>query len=277
MCPRQFLTEEEFKAYASIHEPQNLTPRLRNLDNDPDKKPTRWALHTFESTLIRAWRCLGCGLETSSSGTFEGHPPKCRKNPEKKTGLDLFTTWVTDADEMERAGFECRICFSSISKEHIARAHVRQEHNLDADGHYLCPMDGFKVVCPESGCGFTFQKLFSLAVHCHRWHGWQPGTALENVEYRHLPGVLNDSLQQLIVASEDVGPSDVMPTTQSETALDGSRVTKENPVSEEEISDQDSTIASDDSGPLYITPTPQAETGLDSPLITREDAVFEGS
>ncbi|GLI82288.1 hypothetical protein PoHVEF18_010720 [Penicillium ochrochloron] len=221
MCPRQFLTDEQFYAHASIHGPQTLAPLLRNIDHDPEKKPLRWALHTFESTLIRAWRCLGCGLETSSSGTFENHPSKCRKNPEKKTGLGLFTTWVTDADEMKRPGFECRICFSSISKEHIARAHVRQEHERDADGHYLRHQDGFKVVCPEPGCGFTFQKLFSLAVHCHRWHGWQPETALKNVEYRFLPGLPNDPLLGApTVASEDACLANITPTVQPKTDLE---------------------------------------------------------
>lgn len=145
LCPRQYLTDEEFHRHTSIHGPATITPMLRNIDHDPDSKPQRCALHTFESTLIRAWRSLGCGLQTGSSGTFENHPPKCRNNPEKKAGLDLFETWVTDADEMTRQGFECRICFSSISKEHIARAHIRQEHHLDADGHYLWHQNGYRA------------------------------------------------------------------------------------------------------------------------------------
>lgn len=99
LCPRHFLTVNEFHAHAAVHGPRTLTPVLRNLDHDRNKKPTRWALHTFESTFIRAWRCLGCGLETSSPGSVEGHAPKCRNNPEKKTGHKLFETWVTDADE----------------------------------------------------------------------------------------------------------------------------------------------------------------------------------
>jgi hypothetical protein len=187
MCPRHYLTDGEFHAHAYIHGPGPVVPVLRNIDNDVDKRPARSSLHSFESTLARVWTCQGCGLKTSSHGTWENHPPKCRKNPERKAAGDLFSSQVIDVDLEMRASFECRTCFSGIAKEAFVRSHMRQEHDCDADGQYLSHKNGFKVVCPEPGCGFTFHKLFSLAAHCYQWHGWRPGSTFPEVEYRSFP------------------------------------------------------------------------------------------
>ncbi|GLI77419.1 hypothetical protein PoHVEF18_005709 [Penicillium ochrochloron] len=114
-------------------------------------------------------------------------------------GLEGTTTAVLDADQLKRPLWECRICFSSFgsittAQLHPGRQHPTRDKSIPSLGHLVEHMDGFKVVCPEPACGFSFQKLASLAAHCYRWHGWRPGTALENVEYRYLPGVPNDPL-----------------------------------------------------------------------------------
>jgi hypothetical protein len=124
---------------------------------------------------------------------------------------DLFTSWFTYADNMERGPYECRVCYSSLCDATNLRFHFTQWHQVDRNGRYLRHQDGFKVVCPEPQCRWTFRKLFSLAVYRYRWHDWDLEISpMWDVEYCLFPLALRMTLSLHPPLAEEIrGASDV--------------------------------------------------------------------
>lgn len=48
----------------------------------------------------------------------------------------------------------------------------------------MCHKPGFKFVCPQAGCGWTFKRYISWYIHYQRWH---PDSTSTEAEYRWFP------------------------------------------------------------------------------------------
>ena len=208
LCQRQFLTELSFRNHHLVlHPGTSYTVIIRSFSNnddpgpdrawiwDSDTRPHRYPVGHLKTTIFVSWTCRKCGSSLKSHSAAEAHKHRHVQELGPTVSFpDFFIASLQDYDDEPgvKKGVECRFCGVERNVR-IIRTHLRDFHRrhltLDETAYFVKHKEGFKFLCPEAGCGWTFNRYISWMIHNMRCHpaSITPGVLESLPEYRSYP------------------------------------------------------------------------------------------
>lgn len=195
LCPRQFSAQSLFQNHLELHPGVSCMPIIESFGrNDHPSRSWIWdasashrpphcyPLSHLNATFFIIWTCTVCSEVCKTYASEVAH---------LHAGLPFaarFTASLIDYDNEPRqpGAVECRFCSGECG--HLRgdgrpyRAdmytHLRKFHHSklfdpgqwSLQGYFVTHELGFKFLCPELGCGWTFNRYISWVIHNQCWH-----------------------------------------------------------------------------------------------------------